>query len=75
MRIYGAIDIESATTVDNTIVMNNNGNTVSDLAILGRIPFKGNKDILEFFKNDYRLIIIDSAQYRNVKDISIIKGD
>ncbi len=27
------------------IVMNNNGNTVSDLAILGRIPFKGNKDI------------------------------
>ena len=25
--------------------MNNNGNTVSDLAILGRIPFKGNKDI------------------------------
>ena len=28
------------------IVMNNNGNTVSDLAILGRIPFKGNKDIV-----------------------------
>ena len=27
------------------IVMNNNGNTVSDFAILGRIPFKGNKDV------------------------------
>lgn len=27
------------------IVMNNNGNKVSDLAILGRIPFKGVKDI------------------------------
>lgn len=28
------------------IVMNNNGNTVSNIAILGRIPFKGVKDIL-----------------------------
>lgn len=27
------------------IVMNNNGNTVSNVAILGRIPFKGVKDI------------------------------
>ena len=33
------------------------------------------KDILEFFKDDGRLIIIDSAQYRNIKDISILKGD
>ena len=32
-------------------------------------------DILDFFKNDGRLIIIDSAQYRNIKDISILKGD
>ena len=28
------------------IVMNNNGNTISNLAILGRIPFAGVKDIL-----------------------------
>ena len=33
------------------------------------------KDILEYFKKDERLIIIDSAQYRNIKDISILKGD
>ena len=33
------------------------------------------KDIIEYFKNDGRLIIIDSAQYRNIKDISILKGD
>jgi len=33
------------------------------------------QDILEYFKSDERLIIIDSAQYRNVKDVSIIKGD
>ena len=28
------------------IIMNNNGNTVSNIAILGRIPFEGVKDIL-----------------------------
>lgn len=41
------IDIYSEAKVATMelIVMNNNGNTVSDLAILGRIPFKGNKDI------------------------------
>lgn len=33
------------------------------------------KDILEYFKKDERLIIIDSAQYRNIKDMSILKGD
>lgn len=27
------------------VVMNNNGNAISDVAILGRIPFKGNKNI------------------------------
>ena len=41
------IDIyaEAKTATMEIIVMNNNGNKVSDLAILGRIPFKGNKDI------------------------------
>ena len=33
------------------------------------------KEILDFFKNDYRLLIFDSAQYRNIKDINILKGD
>lgn len=33
------------------------------------------QDILECFKLDNRLLIIDSAQYRNTKDISILKGD
>ena len=33
------------------------------------------KEILEYFKDDYRLLIFDSAQYRNIKDISILKGD
>ena len=33
------------------------------------------KDILNYFKDDYRFLIIDSSQYRNVKDLSILKGD
>ena len=30
--------------------------------------------ILEFYKNSGKTIIIDSAQYRNIKDYSILKG-
>ena len=33
------------------------------------------KDIVDFYKYDNRLLIIDSAQYRNIKDVSILKGD
>lgn len=32
------------------------------------------KIILEYFKNTNKTIVIDSAQYRNVKDVSILKG-
>lgn len=41
------IDIYSEAKVATmeVIVMNNNGNTVTNLAVLGRIPFKGVKDI------------------------------
>ena len=31
--------------------------------------------ILECFKNNGKIIVIDSAQFRNVKDISILKGE
>lgn len=37
---------EAKVATMEVIVMNNNGNTVSNLAILGRIPFKGVKDVL-----------------------------
>ena len=30
--------------------------------------------ILEYFKDTNKIIVIDSAQYRNIKDISILKG-
>lgn len=42
------IDIfaESKVATEEIIVMNNNGNTVSDVSVLGRFPFKGVKDIL-----------------------------
>ena len=33
------------------------------------------QDILEYFKNSGKIIIIDSAQYRNCKDLSILKGE
>lgn len=33
------------------------------------------KDILDCFKNNGKMIIIDSAQYRNIKDISLLKGE
>lgn len=33
------------------------------------------KDILDFFKDSGKMIIIDSAQYRNLKDLSLLKGD
>lgn len=33
------------------------------------------KDILEYYKNTNKMIIIDSAQFRNIKDLSILKGD
>lgn len=36
---------EAKTATMEVIVMNNNSNTVSDVSILGRIPFKGVKDI------------------------------
>lgn len=41
------IDIyaEAKTATMEVVVMNNNGNKVSNLAVLGRIPFKGVKDI------------------------------
>ena len=32
------------------------------------------QDILEFFKDTNKIIVIDSAQFRNVKDINILKG-
>lgn len=32
------------------------------------------KIILDYFKNTDKTIIIDSAQYRNLKDISLLKG-
>lgn len=31
--------------------------------------------ILDYFKNNNKTIVIDSAQFRNIKDISILKGD
>ena len=31
--------------------------------------------ILNYFKNNNKTIVIDSAQFRNIKDISIFKGD
>ena len=37
---------DSKIAIMDIVVMNNNGNTVSDLVILGRIPFEGVKDIL-----------------------------
>ena len=30
--------------------------------------------ILDYFKNSDKTIVIDSAQYRNIKDYSILKG-
>lgn len=32
------------------------------------------KEILDYFKNTDKTIVIDSAQFRNLKDISILKG-
>lgn len=31
-------------------------------------------DILNYFKNSNKTIVIDSAQFRNIKDISILRG-
>ena len=33
------------------------------------------KTLLAHFKNEKRILIIDSAQYRNIKDVSLLKGD
>lgn len=33
------------------------------------------RTILEYFKDTDKIIVIDSAQYRNIKDISILKGE
>lgn len=33
------------------------------------------KSIIDYFKYSNKLVIIDSAQFRNIKDISILKGD
>lgn len=33
------------------------------------------KDIIDYYKNTEKTIIIDSAQYRNMKDLSLLKGD
>lgn len=33
------------------------------------------QEILKYFKGSPKTIVIDSAQYRNVKDISILKGE
>lgn len=33
------------------------------------------KDIIDYFKFSNKMIIIDSAQFRNLKDISLLKGD
>lgn len=33
------------------------------------------KDILEYYKNSEKMLIIDSAQFRNLKDLSLLKGD
>lgn len=32
------------------------------------------KDILDYFRNNNKTIVIDSAQFRNVKDLTILKG-
>ena len=32
------------------------------------------KVVLEYFKDSNKILVIDSAQYRNIKDISILKG-
>ena len=32
------------------------------------------KDVLEYFSNSDKTIVIDSAQFRNIKDISLLKG-
>ena len=32
-------------------------------------------EILKFFKDSEKFIVIDSAQYRNIKDVSILKGE
>lgn len=33
------------------------------------------KVVIEYFKDSNKTVIIDSAQYRNIKDISILKGE
>jgi hypothetical protein len=48
--------------------------------INGKLSFSINyrsclQEIIECFKKDERTLIIDSAQYRNTKDFSILKGD
>ena len=40
-----AREVDAKTATMEIVVMNNNNNVISDLAILGRIPFKGVKDI------------------------------
>lgn len=32
-------------------------------------------ETLNYFKNTDKIIVVDSAQYRNIKDISILKGE
>lgn len=33
------------------------------------------KDIINYYKNSEKTIIIDSTQFRNIKDLSLLKGD
>ena len=33
------------------------------------------KEVLDYFKDSNKILVIDSAQYRNIKDVSILKGE
>ena len=50
---------------------NKYGNNIPDLIIDFDICYK---DIVSFFENSGKTIIVDSAQFRNTKDLSILKG-
>ncbi len=75
------IDIysEAKTATMEIIIMNNNDNTVSNLSILGRIPFKGVKDIATGEELgttiDTKLINAISSDERNSQQFAIYYSD
>ena len=71
------IDIyaEAKVATMEIVVMNNNGNTVTDVAILGRIPFKGVKDIATGedlgTTLDTKLVSMLSSDVRNAAEFKV----